>query len=115
MIQNFLLKKINADTFQSKFFDLRSKNKEKSEELCLIIEDQILPIPDLYYTCKARDFNQVIQDLFFDIDLYDPRVDEKNWSDLVYNESKLRSVIQKYYVSQLQESCSLNDSFFQPV
>jgi len=85
-----------------------------TDELCAIIEDQILPIPDLYYTFKAKDFSSAIDELYLEIDRYDPNIDDWDWDDIVYSESKLRSVIQKKFVPRLQHSCDLNDLFFRP-
>jgi len=89
---------------------MRSKN-----ELCAIIEDRILPIPDLYYTFKAQDFSSAIDDLFLEIDRYDPDIDDSDWCNIVYSESQLRSVIQEKFVPRFQQSCDLNDSFFRPL
>lgn len=75
MLQSFLLKKIDGETLTSKFFELRMKNIRTTDEVCAMIEDQILPIPDLYYTFKASDFNSTINELFLDIDRYDPEID----------------------------------------
>ena len=114
VVQSFLSKKIDGETLTSKFFQLRIQDIISTEELCAIIEDQILPIPDLYYTFKATDFRSAIGDLYFEIDRYDPKIDDWDWNDIVYSESKLRSVIQEKYVPRLQQSCDLNDSFFRP-
>jgi len=114
MIQNFLSKKIDGETFTSKFFNLRGQNMRSTKELCAIIEDQILPIPDLYYTFKAKEFSSAIDELYLEIDRYDPNIDAWDWDDIVYSESKLRSVIQEKFVPRLQNSCDLNDSFFRP-
>ena len=114
VIQSFLSKKIDGETLTSKFFKLRSQDMMSTDELCAIIEDQILPIPDLYYTFKAKDFSSAIDDLYLEIDRYDPNIDDWDWDDIVYSESKLRSVIQEKFVPRLQQSCDLNDSFFRP-
>ena len=114
VLQSFLSKKINGETLTSKFFRLRSQDMMNTDELCAIIEDQILPIPDLYYTFKAKDFSSAINDLYLEIDRYDPNIDDCDWDDIVYSDSKLRSVIQEKFVPILQQSCDLNDSFFQP-
>jgi hypothetical protein len=52
------------------------KYYESTDEFCAIIEDQILPIPDLYYTFKAKDFSSAIDDLYLEIDRYDPNIDD---------------------------------------
>jgi hypothetical protein len=121
VVQSFLSKKIDGETLTSKFFELRTQDMISTNELCARIEDQILPIPDLYYTVKATDFSSAIDDLYLEIDRYDsdfddPNIDdwESDWDDIVYNESKLRSVIQEEFVPILQKSCDLNDSFFRP-
>ena len=114
VIQSFLSKKIDGETLTFKFFQLRNQDMIRTDELCAIIEDKILPIPDLYYTFKATDFNSTIDDLYFEIDRYDPNIDDWNWNDIVYSESKLRSVIKEKFVPRLQHSCNLNDSFFRP-
>ena len=114
VIQNFLSKKIDGETFTSKFFQLRTQDMIRTDELCAIIEDRIRPIPDLYYTFKAEDFSSAIDNLYLEIDRYDPNFDEWDWNDIIYSESKLRSVIQKEFVPRLQQSCDLNESFFRP-
>ena len=55
VVQSFLSKKTDGETLTSKFFKLRSRDMMSTDELCAIIEDQILPILDLYYTFKAKD------------------------------------------------------------
>ena len=74
VVQSFLSKKIDGETLTSKFFQLRSQDMMSTDELCAIIEDQILPIPDLYYTFKAKDFSSAIDDLYLEIDRYDPNI-----------------------------------------
>ena len=113
LIQSFLLKKIDAETLTSKFFELRTQDIISVEELRLRIEDQILPIPDLYYTFKATDFTSAIDDLYLEIDRYSSDLDDSNLDDIVYSENKLRLLIQKKFVLKLQHFCDLNDSFFQ--
>lgn len=110
LLQSFLSKKIDGETLTSKFFQLRSQDMMSTDELCAIIEDQILPIPDLYYTLKAKDFSSAIDELYLEIDRYDPNINDWDWDDIVYSESKLRSVIQEKFVPRLQHSCDLNDS-----
>jgi hypothetical protein len=114
VVQSFLSRKIDGETLISKFFQLRSQDMMSTDELCAIIEDQILPIPDLYYTFKAKDFSSAIDELYLEIDRSDPNIDDWDWDDIVYSESKLRSVIQEKFVPRLQKSCDLNDSFFRP-
>ncbi len=114
VLQSFLSKKIDAETLTSKFFELRIEDMIRTDELCAIIEDQILPIPDLYYTFKAKDFDSTIGALYLEIDRYDPHIDGWDNNNIVYSESQLRSVIQEKFVPRLQQSCDLNDSFFRP-
>jgi len=114
VVKSFLSKKIDGETLTSKFFRLRSQDMISTDELCAIIEDQILPIPDLYYTFKAKNFSSAIDDLYLEIDRYDPNIDDWDWDDIVYSEIKLRSVIQEKFVPRLQQFCDLNDSFFRP-
>ena len=114
MLQSFLLKKIDGETLTSKFFKLRIQDMIRADELCAIIEDQIPPIPDLYYTFKAKDFNSAIHELYLEIDRYDPDIDGWDWDKIVYSESQLRSVIQEEFVPILQNSCDLDESFFRP-
>ena len=114
VVQSFLSKKIDGETLTSKFFQLRSQDMMSTDELCAIIEDRILPIPDLYYIFKATDFSSAIHELYLEIDRYDPDIDDGDGYGIVYSESKLRSVIQEKFVPRLQQSCDLNDSFFRP-
>ena len=109
VVKSFLSKKIDGETLTSKFFQLRSQDMISTDELCAIIEDQILPIPDLYYTFKAKNFSSTIDDLYLEIDRYNPNIDDWDWDDIVYSESKLRSVIQEKFVPRLQQSGDLND------
>ena len=112
VLQSFLSKKIDGETLTSKFFDLRTQDMMRTDELCAIIEDQILPIPDLYYTFKATDFSSAIDELYLEIDRYNPHIDGWDNNNIVYSESQLRSVIQEKFVPRFQQSCDLNDSFF---
>lgn len=112
LVKSFLSKKINGETLTSKFFRLRSQDMIRTDELCAIIEEQILPIPDFYYTFKAKEFSSAIDELYLEIDLYNPNIEDWNWNDIVYSESKLRSVIQEKFVPRLQKSCDLNSAFF---
>ena len=114
LLQSFLSKKIDGETLTSKFFQLRTQDLIRINKLIVIIEDQILPIPDLYYTFKATDFSSTINELYLEIDRFDPEIDGFDWSNIVYSESQLRSVIQEQFVPELQKSCDLNDSFFRP-
>jgi len=114
LLQSFLSKKIDGETLTSKFFQLRIQDMISTDKLCAIIEDQILPIPDLYYTFKAKDFSSAIDELYLEIDRYDANINDWDWNDIVYSESKLRSVIQEEFVPRLQHSCDLDDSFFRP-
>ena len=116
LLQNFLSKKMDGETLTSKFFQLRTQNIINMRELCAIIEDDIRPIPDLYYTFKATEFSSAIDELYLEIDRYDPNIDidDWDWYNIVYSESQLRSVIQEKFVPSLQQSCDLNDSFFRP-
>ena len=102
LIQSFLSKKIDGRTLESQFFELRINNMKESEELCRIIEDQILPIPDFCYTCKAKDFGSIIEDIYFEIKLYSPDIDDQDSNDFVFSESKLRSILHEDYVSRLE-------------
>ena len=112
VVQSFLSKKIDGETLTSKFFQLRSQDMMSTDELCAIIEDQILPIPDLYYTSKAKDFHSTISGLFMAIDRYDPDIDGWGKNKIFYSESQLRSVTQEEFVPRLEQFCDLNDSFF---
>lgn len=120
MVQSFLSKKIDGDTLTSKFYRLRGKDMRSGEQLERIIEDRILPIPDLYYTFKAEEFSLAINELFMEIDRYDPNIindsdiNDPDWCNLVYSENQLRLVIQKEFVPRFEQSCGLNDSFFRP-
>lgn len=98
MLQSSLSKKIDGETLTSKFFQLRGQDMRRTDELCAIIEDGILPIPDLYCTFKARDFSSAINELFLEIDRYDPDIDDGDGYGIVYSEGNLRSVIQKNFV-----------------
>ena len=121
MLQSFLLRKIDAGTLTSKFSELRNQDMINTDELCAIIEDQIPPIPDLYYTSKATDFSSAIHDLYEEMDRCNPNLEDdidssgSDWYDsIVYTQSQLRSLIQEKFVPRFQKSCDLNDSFFRP-
>ena len=114
LLQSFLLKEIHGETFSSKFFRLRGENMAKTDKVCERIENNIQPISDLYYTSKADDFSSIIDALFLDIDRYKSDIQDSDWNELVYSESKLRSVIQERYLPRLKKLGDLADSFFQP-
>lgn len=113
LLKSFLLKEIDGVTFSSKFFRLRGQNMARADEICEKIEEGIKPIPDFYYISKSDDFNSAIDGLFFAIECYSPNIEDSDWNETVYSESKLRSVIQERYLPILQKSCDLDDSFFQ--
>ena len=113
MLQKFLQKKIDAATFTSEYFQLRAEHIITAEKLCAKIEDQILPLDDLYYTSKAAEFTSAIADLYFEIDQCNSYIEDSDWNNIVYSESQLRSIIQENFVPIFQKSCDLNDSFFQ--
>ena len=112
LIKSFLSKKIDGETLTSKFFKLRSQDMMRTDELCAVIEDRVLPIPDLSYTFKAENFSSAIDELHLEIDRYDPSMNNWDSENIVYSESKLRSVIQERFVPILKKSCDLSDSFF---
>ena len=84
-----------------------------AKKLYAKIEDQILPLDDLYYTSKAAEFTSAIADLYFEIDQCNSYIEDSDWNNIVYSESQLRSIIQENFVPIFQKSCDLNDSFFQ--
>ena len=118
VIQNFLLKKIDGKTFRSEFLNLRTQNMIRANEVCRVIEDGIFPVAalDLYYNFKASDFSSALDEFFFELDRYDPDLDNSSWdaTRIVYSENQLRWVIQKEFVPRFQQSCDLDDSFFLP-
>lgn len=66
VVQSFLSEKIDREALTSEFFQLRSQDMINTDKLCAIIENRIFPIPDLYYTFKARDFSSAIDDLYLE-------------------------------------------------
>jgi len=98
MVQSFLSKKIDGETFTSKFCQLRGKDMRRNDELYLIIEDRILPIPDLYYTFKAEEFSSAINELFLEID-----------RSLKKNGTSLREQDHKKYLTLLNCSVKLSN------
>ena len=107
---------MDGKTFRLEFSHLRTQNMIHANEVCRIIEDRIFPVPDLYYTFKASDFSSALDAFFFELDRYDPDLDNSFWDDTgtAYSENQLRSVIQKEFVPCFQQSCDLDDSFFLP-
>ena len=105
LLQTFLSKEMDGERFCSEFFRLRMKNIQRTNELCDQIENRIQPIPDLHlhHTAKAAGFDSEIGDLFFEVDRYDPEIEDSDWNEIVYSESKLRFVIQEYYFPKLQK------------
>ena len=114
LLQSFLSKKIDAKTFTFEFCDLRGQDMDNASELCEKIENDIVPIPDFYYTHKAACFISIIDELFFDIDRYEPNIensdniDDYDLNNVTYSENELRWVIQEKFVPRLQQSCDLN-------
>lgn len=105
LLQTFLSKEMDGERFCSEFFRLRMKNLLRTNEICDQIENEIQPIQDfhLQYTAKAEGFVSEIGDLFFEVDRYDPEIEDSDWNELVYSESKLRFVIQEDYFPKLQK------------
>lgn len=62
----------------------------KVDEISEIIEEVKKPIPDFYYTSKSEGFSSATDNLYFDIDLYDPDLEDSDWYEVSYSESKLR-------------------------
>lgn len=85
MVKSFLSKKIDRETLTSKLFQLRGQDIISTDELCTIIEYQILTIPDFYYTFKAKDFSSAIDELYLEIDRYDPNIQDLDWNDIIYS------------------------------
>jgi hypothetical protein len=85
VVQSFLSKKIDGETLTSKLFQLRGQDIISTDELCTIIEHQILTIPDFYYTFKAKDFSSAIDELYLEIDRYDPNIQDLDWNDIIYS------------------------------
>ena len=116
LFKSFLSKKIGGETFRTKFFRLKGQNVRRTYEICNKIEgeidEKIEEEIDLYYTSKATDFSRVIGNLYFEIDQYEPDIDDWDWNEIVYSESKLRSVILENYLPIIQKSCDLDDSLF---
>lgn len=116
LIESFLSKEIDGEIFSKKFFDLRYQTMRETTQLCEKIEENLNPIPDLFYTFKSDNFNSAIGDLFFTVDDFDPNynpeIEDSDLNDFVYSERKLRAVIQKVYLPILKKSCDLEDSFF---
>ena len=85
----------------------------KSNDICQKIENNGKSIGNFYYTDKAKDFNTLINYLYLPIDNFDSTIKDSDWNDFVFNESKLRSVIQEDYLPMLKKYCDLDNSFFQ--
>ena len=83
-------------------------------DFCEKIEENLQPIPDLHYTFKAKDFVSAIDNLYLEIDRDDSDLENWDSNEIVYSESKLRSVIDEKFVLILQKSCDLDPFFFQP-
>jgi len=113
LLKNFLSKKIDGETFSSKFFRLREEDMDILAEICEKIEEGIKPIPDLYYTAKAADFSSVMNDLFFTVEAFDPDIEENEENlDLnacIYGEKTLRLMIQTNTLPKLEKYYDLDD------
>lgn len=120
LIESFLSKEIDGEIFSEKFFELRGQTLIEIRQLYEKIEEDIKPIPNVFYTSKSDNFNSAICDLFFTVDDYDPEYnpdiedsdEDSDLNDFVSSERKLRAVIQKVYLPILKKSCDLEDSFF---
>lgn len=113
LLKSFLLKQIDGETFCFEFFTLRGEINSKTNEICNNIEENLDSILDFSYVSKSKNFDSAIEDLFFDVDQFDPDIEDSVWNDIVYSESKLRAVIKEEYLPILQKSCNLDDSFFE--
>ena len=113
LFKDFSAKRIEGVDFRYKFVKLRGENMIEMDEIYSQIEDGQKPILNLYYNPKVEDFNLVINNFFFEVDRYDSNLenDDENFNNLVYNERKLRLLVQEKYLPMLQKSCDLNDSF----
>ena len=118
LLKSFLSKEIDGVIFSSKFFRLRGQNMARVDEICEKIEESTEPIPDLYYTAKAADFNSAIDALFFIVEPFDPDIKENednlNLNDVIYGEKTLRLSLQRRILPRLEKSCDLDDSSFEP-
>ena len=101
IIKSFIEKEIGAKKFDSEFLKLRSENMAQINLLVQKINKGSKTIPDFSFTTKSFDFVSVIGDIFFDLDLFDPSLDDSESSSYGYSEGKLRSVVtarmQKYF------------------
>ena len=105
LLKSFLEKKIGGITFCSEFLALQRQDMVKVYEISRKIEEGIKPLPDFSYISKSDGFLSKIDDLFFEIDRYSPHIEDSNWNEIVYSESKLRSVIQENYLPIFQKFC----------
>lgn len=115
MVRNFLLKEIDAKTFSDQFFAWHYGTMREADELCEKIEEGLKPLVcNFEYLPKSEDFNSMTNNMFFEIDQYDPNLEDSDWNEFVYSESKLRHVIQTKYLPTLLKSCDLDSTFLQP-
>ena len=93
IIKSFIDKEIDAKKFDSEFLRLRSENTAQTTLLFRKINKGSKTISDFSFTTKSFDFVSVIGDIFFDLDLFDPSLDDSESSSYGYSEGKLRSVV----------------------
>ena len=113
LLKDFLTNKIDGGTFCSKFLEIRYKNLFRISEICNKIEEDIMPIPNFLYTSESGNFAAALDDLFFEVERYDPDIDDSDWNEVGCSENQLRSIIQETYAPILQQSCNLDSEFFQ--
>lgn len=117
LLKSFLSKEIDGETFSSKFIRLRGRNMRRKNEICEKIEESTEPIPDLYYTAQAADFNSAIDDFFFIVEPFNPEIEEDednlDVNDVIYGEKTLRLSLQTQILPRLEEACGLDDSSFE--
>ena len=108
LLKDFVAKKIDGEAFCSEFLTLRNKNYYKVNQICKNIEEKTKSTINFHYSDKSENFYWVIDDLFFEIDRFNPNLEDSDLNEFVYSEKKLRSVIKENY-KILQNVCELED------
>ncbi len=109
LMKSFLNEEIRGEEFESQFLRLRSQGIVRTKELCEKIEEGIESIPNFYYPSKSVDFKSVLDNFYFDLDPYNPKLDESESNDYEYSEEKLRAIVKEKVFPVVQESCEIDN------
>ena len=98
-IKNFLNNKIDGDTFCSQIISLRNQNFVKMDE----VEANLTSKTDFHLTSKSIGFSNLIETLFYWIELFDSDVPDSESSCFGISEIFLKLIIQDEFLPQFSK------------